>query len=96
MELNNKKYQQAREDLNRIWDEAFRDDIQLESKELKMAKKRAKRLYAELKRRGNIQMTPALSHNTRRFFKFGYAAAAAILLGLLILAIRKMKRKMKN
>ena len=77
----------SREDVDSLWDEAFNDDTALGSSELKKAKKRAKRLYAELNRKRKIQMTPTPSRNSGLLYKLGYAAAAVLLLGLLIPAI---------
>ena len=77
---------ESHEALNRKWNEILNRDTPFESGELKKYKRKLRRMYAGLKRRQKIRSVP--SPTIVRFRKIWYAAAAALLLGLLIPAAR--------
>ena len=81
---NGEDLHECHEVLNRIWNKTFSDNTPLEAGEWKKYKREARRMYAEMKRNRKILTKPVPTRTIHRFRTVWYAAAAALLLGLLI------------
>ena len=73
---------------NRVWDEAFANTSPLTEEQKKAYRRKAAQLIAEYERKNGIPSVHIPSRTIVRFRKIWYAAAAAILLGLLIPAVQ--------